>query len=531
MRKNARGFDPTNLGLTSDLNEAPEPVARAELSLEHYAGLLVALTAALFCLPFMRSVFGQGDEGIWLHAANRMNDGQILYRDFFEFHPPLGFLIVSGWTALFGPSLPAARFFMLLIVAMTAWLAYACCRIISNRPGLSAWLALTWVAASQGEWTAVNHHWLTSFFSLLTLWAIMSTERKPGRLALAGLAASAATLVTTHRGGLVVVAGLISLLPRRSAKALFIYTGSGASLLFAIFCFLWSQGAIGPAFDQVIVYATHSYVQVQSVKFGAFVDVQTLLAVAAFPLIVCLMVVAVCRDGIGLLRRPHWGAASLFALAGFLGCFPRPDAVHISFCVVLALPLLCGLFAVLLPKGWTGLVPYALAIATLAIPLTQLLMIANRVSRAPSTETHAGRVLDVTQDGVLGLIDRLNTLQPQDSVYFYPYDPLLPFLTGRRHPARYDILLPQYSTPSQYNETCLEVMAKAQWVVFDLGVSRPSYYRETFPAISDPSPQEKVAFEAALHEGFVVDARYGVYQLLRRSRATAQMCNNPALKP
>jgi hypothetical protein len=526
MRQDRHEFEPMTSGVGLGPDHATAPVAAAATLFERYAGLSVALAAALLCLPFVRAVWGLGDEGIWLHAASRMNDGQILYRDFFEFHPPLGFLIVSGWTALFGRSLLAARLLIVLVVAMTAWLAYACGRIVSGRPMLSAWLSLVWVAASQGEWTAVNHHWLTSFFSMLTLWALMSDGPKPGRLALAGLSASAATLVTTHRGGLVVLAGLISLLPGRSVKDIVIYAASGLSFLAAVLCFLWSQGSLGPAYDQVIVYAIHDYAQIQSMTYGAFADRQTAFEVLAFPLIPCLMVLAAFREGPGLLRRRHWISASLFALAGFLGCFPRPDATHISFCVVLALPLLSGLLAVALPRDLPGPVAYALAIAMFFVPFSQWFTLANRVARASSVETGAGRMTDVADDGVAALIDRLKALPPRDSVFFYPYDPLLPFLTARRHPSRLDVLVPQYSTRSQYEQSCRDVMEKAQWVVFDRSVSTPEYYRETFPAIRDVSPPERVAFEAALRKGFVPDASYGAYRLLRRGAASVLDCDN-----
>ncbi|MGE4432095.1 MAG: hypothetical protein AB7E05_15295 [Sphingobium sp.] len=119
-------------------NHEPSGPASPAPMLDRHAGLLVALAAALLCLPFVRSVWLLADEGIWLHAAQRMLDGQVLYRDFFEFHPPLGFLIVTGWMGVFGPSLIAARLLMVLVIAITAWLAFTCCRIMSNRPGLSA---------------------------------------------------------------------------------------------------------------------------------------------------------------------------------------------------------------------------------------------------------------------------------------------------------------------------------------------------------------------------------------------------------
>ncbi|MEO9132840.1 MAG: hypothetical protein ABI240_16770 [Sphingomonas sp.] len=477
------------------------------------------------CLPFTNSIWVLTDEGIWLHAARRMSDGQILYRDFFEFHPPLGFLIVYGWVSAFGSSLLAARLLVVLVIASTAGFAFAACRAISDRVGLSAFLALFWVVVSQGYWTQVNHHWLTSLFSMIALWALMPAGGKPHRPALAGLAASAAVLVTTQRGGLIVLASLVAVLRRRSAKALMWFTLGGAIPLAAALTFLWWQGAMGAAFEQVILYSAGHYSNIQWVPFGAFIHVQTAAAVAVFPVSACLLVLGIRRHGFALLRRRHWITAILFSLSAFLGCFPRPDAMHIAFGAVLALPLLAALVDLLLPQGRIGLVLQRVAIAFMLATLVPLFGSAIEVVCARHVESGAGMVSIVPRNGTTEILDRLNQIPPGDSVFFYPYDPLLAVLAGRRHPARLDLLVPQYSTASQYFETCRDVMKGAQWAVIDIAISKPSFYHGVFPAMGDPSPPEKMAFEAALYKGFADAGRFGDFHLLRRANATSGLCD------
>src|ERR1700692_4315225 len=70
---------------------------------------VVALLTGLSCLPFLRSVFSLGDEGILLQGADRLLRGERLYRDFFEFQPPGGFLLTAGWFGLTGVSFFSAR--------------------------------------------------------------------------------------------------------------------------------------------------------------------------------------------------------------------------------------------------------------------------------------------------------------------------------------------------------------------------------------------------------------------------------------
>src|SRR6185369_13207939 len=65
----------------------------------------VALLSGLSCLPFLRSIFSLGDEGVLLQGAERLLRGERLYRDFFEFLPPGGFLLTAGWFGLTNVSL------------------------------------------------------------------------------------------------------------------------------------------------------------------------------------------------------------------------------------------------------------------------------------------------------------------------------------------------------------------------------------------------------------------------------------------
>lgn len=493
--------------------------------LERHAGLLIMVTTALLCLPFTRSIWLLADEGIWLHAAQRMIGDQILYRDFFEFHPPLGFLITTGWLTLFGQTLLAARLLMVLVIALIAGLGYSCCRMVSNRPGLSAMLVLAWTVSVPGPWMQVNHHWFTSLFSILTLWAILRADGKPARLTVAGFAASAAALVTTHRGGMIAVAGLLSILSTRSVRSLAVYISSGLALSLLALSYLWWQGTIMAAFDQVVLYALNHYSNIQALPYGAFMDVQMIFGVLAFPLAALLLLLLVWRKGAACLLKQPWPTLLLFAAAGFGGCFPRPDAVHIAFCAVLVLPLLAATLGQLLPYEKCKPLWRTIGLVAVFMPLPSLIVAAVRSVSSPQVETRAGVYGVVTSGDILPLLKRLQTLPPSATVFFYPADPMLPFLTGHHHPARLDMLLPQYSTPAQYKETCRQLMQNAQWVVSHFEITRPNFYRTVFPAMTNPSPHEKIAFEVALDKAFVPNGTYGGFQIMRRTAANVTLCN------
>src|SRR3989441_11699711 len=85
----------------------------------------VALGAALVCAPFFRYVEWLGDEGVLLHGAARILGGEVLYRDFFEFLPPGGFLIGASWVKLFGVGFASVRVLAVCVVAAIPALVYA----------------------------------------------------------------------------------------------------------------------------------------------------------------------------------------------------------------------------------------------------------------------------------------------------------------------------------------------------------------------------------------------------------------------
>jgi len=67
-----------------------------------------------------------------------------------------------------------------------------------------------------------------------------------------------------------------------------------------------------------------------------------------------------------------------------------------------------------------------------------------------------GRV-SLVPSGALELVERIAATPSDDAYFFYPYMPMLPFLTARRHVSKYDVFTPDYTLPSQYQEACVSV--------------------------------------------------------------------------
>ncbi len=171
----------------------------------------VGLLTSVLCAPFLRSVTRFGDDGVLLHGADRVLRGERLYLDFFEFLPPGGFLLTAGWLGTTGISLASARVLAILLVIGIACFAYLVCHKVSRSAAASAITSLAWVVMSQGLWTQLNHHWFTTLFCVVVLWALLAWIEKPHRhrwLVVAGLAGGMANMVTPTRGALTLVAGV-----------------------------------------------------------------------------------------------------------------------------------------------------------------------------------------------------------------------------------------------------------------------------------------------------------------------------------
>ena len=483
----------------------------------------IALAAVLVCLPFLRSLYGLADEGILLHGAARMARGQVLYRDLFELYPPLGFFIVRLWTALFGDSFVAARWLIVAAIAgIAVFTALACVRAGAGRGPATA-LTLAWLVMSQGGWTVVDHHWFTTLFLMGALWAALdlrgaARDRSP---LLAGLAIGAAVMTTPPRGalgGLALAAGLWSGAGRVRRLALF--AAGGAILPLACVGWLVAQGALAAAIEDLVVFPATQYSAIQSVSWGRFAGPQDALMALLLPGALLLGGLEAWRGRRTLLADRRLCRAGLFALAGYIGCFPRPDIVHIGFGLPLALPLL-ALCAQRLGRRLsrrTRLWACAFAAAVCAPAVVAYGLAAAGAVAAPRAPAW-GVGLPLGASGEPEIAADLAALPRDARVFYYPYIPLMPVLAGRVGVTPFDVYVPGYTTAAQYARACRDLMRDGQWVVVDVPATNPRLLKLIFPAFSGVRPPEQQAFDTALDQGFPRVRQRGRFALRRRGPA------------
>src|SRR6185437_1878122 len=281
-----------------------------------------------------------GDEGIVVHGALLLNKGKALYKDFFEFYPPIAFLVTQLWLKLTGHSLAGARILVVLVIAGISFLTCLICLRVSKSRPVSAALTFTWALSSQGFWTQIDHHWFTTLFSLIAFLNLLPGRSQRIHPFFCGFAAGASALTTSGRGALVFSAAFLTILARGNKIDTWKYIGGAASISALVLLYVIANGSFVAAYQDIIVFTASRYIGIESVPFGLGTKVQYFAVSLMFPVAAVLATLAVLQGRLRLLRDYNFRAALAFGIAGFLGCFPSPDAAHLLFAAPLMLPLL-----------------------------------------------------------------------------------------------------------------------------------------------------------------------------------------------
>ncbi len=506
----------------------PATGAAKHLNMARNLALPISLAACLICLPLMSHLNSFGDEGIPLNAADHLTGGERLYVDFFEFLPPGSFLIVQAWFHLVGSSITAMRGLAMLTVSAIAVLIYLCCREVlhqgvhrtSRSNMVSVMTALFWLAASPPIWLMeISHHWFTTLFSMMA--ALMAlrgccTTRPgfPSPHLLCGLAIGAATMVTPTQGVLTLLATTASLIgPGGIRRFAWLAAGCAAVPLLTLAYILY-QGSFAAAVADILIFSATRYASIQALPYG---DGGGLLhpLVLIHPLNFLLLAGVCWQDWRGCRHDRVLRTAAAFALAALVAAFPRPDLVHLGFTLPLALPLTayCAIRLARTAAPTVTLVCTAAAIFLIcqaALPLIELL-----ARDRTHILTARGEAMFPFPDPA-ALVTRLAAEPASERVFFYPYMPMVPYLTGRRQVSRYDVFVPYFTTDLQYQEACTQMLQQASLVVVDWRWADTAFLHQVFPAMPDGNTPAKDALEAVLRSGFAPVWHAGSFEILRR---------------
>jgi 4-amino-4-deoxy-L-arabinose transferase-like glycosyltransferase len=477
---------------------APDHTARSSLSsLKRAAPLAIFIGTALLLLWMFgnRLILGTNDEGIYLDAAERILHGQKPYVDFFGYMSPGSFWMQALAFRLFGVTLAAGRVLVILYVALECSLVYWLTqRFASRAAGIgTALLFLAFQTADPNMITA-QHRWDSSALSLASIAVCVGSQRR--WLVASGFLIACAALATPSVAlvALVTVAWLAWSEGQR-ARALWYLLGlslAGTAALAA----LWLNGIL-PALLQQLAWLSRNYSSVNVMHYGAIIGgYRTLFEGAGvwelpfrFCVVFCLAlpavlpVVALAGGAMFWTQRRFLGAPLRTVIPYLLLCvvalvastYPRSDVAHLAY--VAALPYTVAAILV-----YRLLMPRARAWLTISIAVWAALFAwqAQLPGSLRQLHTPAGEVRASAQEAQL-VEALLSRVRPHQSLFVYPYKPLLYFLTQTENPTRYPYLAPGMMTGEDAQAALSELEARPpDWVLY-MALDRAEFER-VFPA-------------------------------------------------
>lgn len=461
-----------------------------------------------------RLILGTNDEGIYLDAAERILHGQKLYADFFGYMTPGSFWIQALAFRLLGVTQAAGRvpviFDLALECALIYWLVQ---RYASRATAIVTTLFFLAFQTADASMVTAQHRWDSGALALASIAICVGSRRR--WLAASGFLIACAALATPS----VALVAMVTLVWLRKRAGWYVLGASIAGLAAA--GALW-LGGILPAFLQQLQWLSRNYSSVNVMHYGAIIGGYGALFEGAsawelpvrFCVVLCLAlpailpVVALAGGAVWLRSKVPYLLLCVAALV--VSTYPRSDVAHLAY--VSALPYAVAAILVYrllpaLPRAWLTIfmAVWAAIFAWQALP-----------GRLVSIETPAGNVRATTAEAPV-VRELLARVQPGQSLFVYPYKPLLYFLTQADNPTRYPYLQPGLMTDQDVRIALSELRARPpEWVLY-MDLSQGEFER-VFPSgkgFNSHHPELENWIKA--HYRSTASVSLGGYVLMRRS--------------
>ncbi len=171
---------------------------------DRVVGLLLFAGVVLYLSSLPRNL-GWADESYFLYEAKRIRDGEVMYRDIFQYVTPAGSYVMALLFWAFGTSMATARVSMAVLHGLTIVILYVTARRLGVRREVSAVVPLAFLALCQPVWPYASWHWFsTNLLALLLLILIGgSWAERPRRLIIPGLVNGLLIAVQQQRGTII----------------------------------------------------------------------------------------------------------------------------------------------------------------------------------------------------------------------------------------------------------------------------------------------------------------------------------------
>jgi hypothetical protein len=334
--------------------------------------LLLGAAAYLYCFLFAWPLLpiessDLGDSILYIASPLRMLQGEVMYRDFFEFVAPGYAMLCLAFFKLFGVRYWIPNLLVMILGIGQVWLGYSIAKKLM-RPAI-AWLpSAIFLVCVRPALMDPTHNWFSMFAAVAGI-AVLIDCRTLARIAVAGALCGVSATFTQTRG-LIVVFGFAAFLwwesrrQKDSARDLLkreatLFAGFVLAFIALNAYFIWTAG---PAqyFWSTVVFVLKYYPKqadwntLQSLKtyFPVYTHLRaTILDAAGWsfafvlgPLIYVLFLIHWCEAR----KKPlgYWARPMLVAMVGIfmvLGIAPAPSPMRLDTCVLPPLILLVWL--------------------------------------------------------------------------------------------------------------------------------------------------------------------------------------------
>lgn len=419
---------------------------RLRLTLAVFAAslaVLYVLTANRFTLSY--------DEGIFIDGSLRVLAGQVPYRDFFILMGPGSFWLQAAVLKLFGVSFAVSHlvniFDIALMTACICWLA-------SGRVkwSLAVWTSAAFLLVAIADPGAAipTHRWDSAAFATL---AVTLLAESPGPIAgaIAGCAIAAAAWMTPPIG--IVAPVVLPFLWNEHRRASWSFIAGAAVTGLAGVAVLTAQEA-WPAIMQQMAWNREHYSGSNWVLYGSRVGgwgsffgniaspdwiVRASIGLALIsPAIVPLAVTG--RWLFKWRQLPALWIAGGWAL--LISTLPRFDSAHILY----VSPVFFAMAAIQIAELQQRAAQIAIRVVTTIAMLAVGMFLTLDALQSFRIETAVGPVRAPKYERDLMLFLNAHVRQG-DTLFVYPYKPILYFLTGTTNPTRYSYLQPGMMGP------------------------------------------------------------------------------------
>jgi hypothetical protein len=145
---------------------------------ERYIALSIFLLSFLYLCIFRRATWIDLDEGIILQGAQRILDGQVLYRDFFSFFTPGSYYLLALVFRVFGDSYLVAHTALAFVGAAFSPVTYLLARRVCSRQASLLVTGLMTVTALPLRFV-VLHNWDSTLWACLALYCAVRLLETP----------------------------------------------------------------------------------------------------------------------------------------------------------------------------------------------------------------------------------------------------------------------------------------------------------------------------------------------------------------